>query len=272
MLYEKRTGLVLLKQITVPILSHIELLPGIYQLIVEVPDIARIAQPGQFVMVDCGPKLLLNRPFSIHRIEDSSKISLLYNIVGKGTRYLSQRVKGEHIRLIGPLGNGFTIDDGSKQLLLIAGGMGIAPIVFLADRMLSLGKMVRMLFGASTSSQLYPRHLLPDVDECIAMTEDGTFGVKGIITDGLYDYIERSDQIFACGPLAMYKTIYNMVKSGKLQKRIQVSLEMRMGCGTGICYGCSIKTISGMQTVCRDGPVFTMDEVLWEEGNYDGSK
>lgn len=261
-----------MKQLTVPISSHIELLPGIYQLDVEAPDIARIAQPGQFVMVNCGPEILLNRPFSIHRIEDFSKISLLYNIVGRGTLYLSQRVKGEHIRLIGPLGNGFSVDSSSEQLLLVAGGIGIAPLVFLANRALSLGKSVRMLIGTSTASQLYPRNLLPDLKELIATTEDGSSGMKGMITDVLYDYIEKADQIFVCGPAAMYKTIYDIVKSRKLNKRIQLSLETRMGCGTGICYGCSIKTTNGMKTVCRNGPVFNLNEIIWEEGSYDGSK
>jgi dihydroorotate dehydrogenase electron transfer subunit len=261
-----------LKQITSPIISNIQLLPGIHQLIVEAPDIALSSQPGQFLMVNCGHKLLLNRPLSIHRIKNSSKISLLYSIVGRGTLYLSQRMKDEYVRLIGPLGNGFSIDDGSEHLLLIAGGIGIAPLVFLADKAISLGKSVCMLLGTSTSSQLYPRHLLPDVNELAVATEDGSFGVKGLVTDILYDYVENSDQIFACGPAAMYKTIYDMDKLGQLKERIQVSLEVRMGCGTGICYGCSIKTVNGMQTVCHDGPVFSMDEVLWEEVNYDSSK
>ena len=261
-----------MKQISVPILSHIELLPDTHQLIVDAPDIACIAQPGQFVMVNCGPEMLLNRPFSIHRVENSSKVSLLYNVVGRGTRYLSQKVKGEHILLIGPLGNGFSIEDGSEQLLLVAGGIGIAPLVFLADKALSEGKSVRMLLGASTSSQLYPRSLLPAVNELIAMTEDGSFGMKGMITDKLYDYVEKADQTFTCGPAAMYKTMNEMVKSRLLKKRIQLSLEARMGCGTGICYGCSIKTRNGMQTVCREGPVFNLDEIIWEEGSYDGSK
>jgi dihydroorotate dehydrogenase electron transfer subunit len=241
-------------------------------LIVDAPDIACIAQPGQFMMVNCGPEILLNRPFSIHRIEDSTKIALLYHIVGQGTRYLSQRVKGEYIRLIGPLGNGFSIDDTSEQLLLVAGGIGIAPLVFLADRALSMCKSVCMLIGASNVSQLYPRSLLPDVDELITMTDDGSSGMKGMITDVLCDYVEKADQIFACGPEAMYKTIYHMENIRQLKKRIQLSLEARMGCGTGICYGCSIKTTNGMQTVCHNGPVFSLDEIILQEGNYDGSK
>jgi dihydroorotate dehydrogenase electron transfer subunit len=261
-----------LKQITVPISSHIELLPGIYRLVMDAPDIACIAQPGQFVMVNCGPEILLNRPFSIHRIEDSSKIALLYNIAGQGTRYLSQRIQGEHVRLIGPLGNGFSINDTSEKLLLVAGGIGVAPLVFLADRALSMDKSVCMLIGASNVSQLYPPNLLPAVDELITMTDDGSSGMKGMITDVLCDYIEKADQIFTCGPAAMYKTIYDMEKLRQLKNRIQLSLEARMGCGTGICYGCSIKTRHGMQTVCHDGPVFSLDEIIMDEGNYDGSK
>jgi dihydroorotate dehydrogenase electron transfer subunit len=223
-------------------------------------------------MVNCGPEILLNRPFSIHRIESSTKIALLYNIVGQGTRYLSQRVKGEHIRLIGPLGNGFSIDDTSVQLLLVVGGIGIAPLVFLADKALSMSKSVCMLIGASNVSQLYPRSLLPAVNELIIMTDDGSSGMKGMITDVLCDYVEKADQTFMCGPEAMYKTIYDMKKLRQMKKRIQLSLEARMGCGTGICYGCSIKTTNGMQTVCHDGPVFSLDEIILDEGSYDGNK
>jgi dihydroorotate dehydrogenase electron transfer subunit len=129
-----------------------------------------------------------------------------------------------------------------------------------------------MLIGASNASQLYPLDLLPAVNELITMTDDGSAGMKGMITDVLCSYVEKADQIFICGPAAMYKTIYDMENIRQLKKRIQLSLEARMGCGTGICYGCGIKTTNGMQTVCHDGPVFSLDEIILQEGNYDGSK
>ncbi|HUT96973.1 MAG TPA: dihydroorotate dehydrogenase electron transfer subunit, partial [Dehalococcoidales bacterium] len=121
-------------------------------------------------------------------------------------------------------------------------------------------KEVTLLYGAPTAAQLYPSKLLPKVKLVIA-TEDGTMGEKGMITDLLPDFTREADQIFACGPLPMYRIMAQMPGL----KTAQVSLEVRMGCGVGVCYGCTVKTLNGLKQVCQDGPVFEMDDVLWEE-------
>ena len=254
-----------MKQICAPIISNDELIPGIFLMTMEAPDIVRIARPGQFVMVDCGDDFLINRPLSIHRMEKPSKMSILYALAGEGTRNLSMQKTGDTVRLIGPLGNGFSIDTNSKKLLLVAGGIGIAPMVFLAENAIAKGKSVNLIIGASTSSLLYPLKLLPPVDNIAVTTEDGTAGTNGLVTDMLLDFIDDADRIFACGPISMYKTIYESAKLEGQKRHIEISMEVRMGCGMGMCYGCSIKTVNGMRLVCHDGPVFNMEEIFWEE-------
>jgi dihydroorotate dehydrogenase electron transfer subunit len=252
-----------LKQTEAKVISNKEIMPGIYLIRLDCPDIAGQARPGQFVMVRCGEgvEYQLRRPLSIHRT-DGNELSLLFNVVGKGTRWLSQCQVGEKIDLLGPLGNSYAIYPDSKKLLLAAGGIGIAPMVFMANEAIKKGKEVTLLLGASTARQLCPKRLLPAGVKLITATEDGSEGKKGMITDILGDFTGGADQLFACGPLAMYKT---MARIAELKdKPVQVSLEVRMGCGLGICYGCTVKTVNGLRQACRHGPIFNLDEVLWE--------
>ncbi|MFC1950719.1 dihydroorotate dehydrogenase electron transfer subunit [Chloroflexota bacterium] len=253
-----------MKQIVASVISNSEIMPGVCLIWLESPRITSKAQPGQFVMVRCGEdfECLLRRPLSIHQMADGNKLAFLFNVVGKGTYWLAQCRVGDNIDLLGPLGNGYSIHAESHKLLLVSGGIGIAPLYFLAKQILNQGFTVRLLLGASTVVQLYPRHLLPPETESIISTEDGTAGKNGMITDFLPDSVDWADQIFACGPLSMYKTMTQMPKLKN--KLVQVSLEMRMGCGCGVCYGCTVKTKNGLKQVCKDGPVFELDEVLWD--------
>jgi len=259
------------KQTIAPVLSNNEIMPGTYLMWLEAPEIAAAAGPGQFVMAYCGEDTLLRRPLSVHRV-DEGKLALLFRIVGKGTQWLSCCKKGDAVDIYGPLGNGFRIDPGTKNLLLVAGGIGIAPLRFLADEALKEAKKVTLIMGARSADYLLPisspqslfdRGILPSSLNVVNATEDGTEGFKGLATDLIPAYAEGTDQIFACGPVAMYRTmaanyhIYN--------KSVQISLEIMMGCGVGVCYGCTIKTKNGLKQVCKDGPVFDMGEMEWGE-------
>ncbi|MFC1928923.1 dihydroorotate dehydrogenase electron transfer subunit, partial [Chloroflexota bacterium] len=195
---------------------------------------------------------------------DDNKVALLFSVVGKGTAWLSQRKAGDNIDIFGPLGNGFSVSPDSRNLLLVAGGIGIAPLFFLAQQALSQGCSVTLLYGTRTEHR-YPENLLPTGIKLAAATEDGTMGKKGSITDLLPDYVEWADQIFACGPIPMYHDMYIRREKLLKAKPVQVSLEVRMGCGRGLCYGCTIKTKSGLKKVCQDGPVFDLDDVLWDK-------
>jgi dihydroorotate dehydrogenase electron transfer subunit len=240
-----------MKQLTTQIISNKE---------ITAPEIARTAQPGQFMMVHCGDNydLMLRRPLSIHWVASKEQIAILFHTVGKGSEWLAHCQEGDNLDILGPLGNGFSLKPSTRRLLLIAGGIGIAPLRFLADKALEEELSVTMIMGAQHT--LYPRHLLPSQIDLITVTENGSEGMKGMVTDFIANLIPQADQIFACGPSAMYKSIAAQNIRGKL---IQVSLEERMGCGVGACYSCTIKTKLGLMQVCRDGPVFELDDILW---------
>ncbi len=260
-----------MKQIRAIIKSSMEIIPEIYLVWLDAPEIAAAAAPGQFVMVRCGGDTVLPRPLSIHRVEGDS-LSLLFSVVGRGTRWLSQQEKGESLDIFGPLGNGFRIDPASKNLLIVSGGMGIAPLVFLADIAAGEGKKVTLITGARSADCLLPISspqglfdggMHPASINVVNATDDGSEGFKGPATDLIPAYLEGVDRIYACGPLEMYRTMAQMPELKN--KPVQLSLEIMMGCGMGVCYGCTIKTKQGLKQVCKDGPVFDMGDVVWEE-------
>lgn len=242
-----------------------EIVPGIFQMWLKVPELAGEARPGQFVMVRCGEDTVLRRPLSVHRV-DGEKLALLFQVKGKGTEWLSQCKKGNKLDIFGLMGNGFKIAPRTKSLLLVAGGIGIAPLYYLSESAAVAGKQVTLLAGSATAKQMYPASHLPTGIKCVIATEDGSAGHKGMVTDLLPEYAVSSDQIFACGPLPMLRYMAKEQKKlGIRNKSVQVSLEMRMGCGVGVCYGCTIRTKRGLKQVCKDGPVFALDEVIWDD-------
>ena len=251
-----------MKQVTAHIISNTELMPEVHLLWLQAPEIAAIAQPGQFIMVRCGHShdLLLQRPFSIHRTAKGEIIAVLFNVVGRGTEWLAQCQEGDFLSLLGPLGKGFSLQPSSRKLLLVAGGIGVAPLIFLAEKAIVEGCLITMLIGAANASLLYPRSMLPSPIKLVTATEDGSEGRRGMVTEFMADFTDQVDQIFACGPPAMY---HSMAAQHIKRKPIQISLEERMGCGLGACYSCTVKTKRGLQQVCRDGPVFDLDDILW---------
>lgn len=259
-----------MNQLKAPIISALEVIPDTYLFRLEAPEIAAEARPGQFVMAGCGKETILPRPFSIHSAE-GGQITLLFSVVGKGTGWLSLKKKGDTLDIFGPLGNGYTIDPRSKNLLLVAGGVGVAPLIFLAEVTAGEGKKVTIIQGARTSNHLlavtppqslFNKGMMPASFQCINATEDGSEGFKGLATQLIPRYLEHIDQVFACGPAAMYRTMAQIPELKNIP--VQLSLEIMMGCGTGICYGCTIKTKQGLKQVCKDGPVFEMGEVDYE--------
>jgi dihydroorotate dehydrogenase electron transfer subunit len=280
-----------MEQTLATIASNVEVMPGIHLMWIEAPNIACSVLPGQFITVRCGD-FTLRRPFSVHQVSPR-EIALLFKVAGKGTLWLSQRQTGDRIDTLGPLGKGFSIEPGSKNLLLVAGGIGIAPLVFLMQHALSQHQ-ITLIHGASTAAQLYPFSFagnkqnklspLPKGGQFIPITEDGSMGKKGMATDILPDFLDWADQVYACGPLDMYRAMALTLNPSPLKgegktivgeglvpshnpklRKCQVSLEVRMGCGFGACYGCTINTKKGLKQVCRDGPVFELDDIIWQE-------
>ena len=261
------------KQTLCTIASNVEVMPGIHLMWIEAPNIACSALPGRFTTVRCG-NFTLRRPLSIHQVS-SREIALLFKVTGKGTLWLSQRQTGERIDILGSLGKGFSIESGARNLLLVAGGIGIAPLVFLMHHA-SSQHQITLIHGASTAAQLYPNScqltaISPDFIEIqfVPVTEDGSMGKKGMATDILPDFLDWADHVYACGPADMYKAMAEMSlrakQSNRKLRKCQVSLEVRMGCGFGACYGCTINTMKGLKQVCRDGPVFELDNIIWQE-------
>ena len=250
------------------IVSNIELLPGIYLMWLQTPEIARRAQAGQFVMVACGTENTLRRPISIHSVEDD-RFALLYAVVGKGTERLTHLQNGSKLDVLGPIGNGFQVSPmpaGTLSYLIIAGGIGIAPLRFLVEKVKPWCRQIIVLQGAATASKLYPKALLPKEISLTAATDDGSAGHKGFVTDLIPSFATTADVIVACGPMPMLKYLAeNQTRLKLTGKPVSISLEMRMACGLGVCYGCTIRTKSGLKQVCKDGPVFDLNEVIWDE-------
>mgnify|MGYP001131746392 CR=1 FL=1 len=249
-----------MKQLEAKIESNTECLPGIHLLRMNAPEIAAESRPGQFVTIHCGPDTLLRRPLSIHRASGAS-IELLFQVVGAGTQWLANQGEGGSLDMLGPLGNGFSIGSGARQLLLVAGGIGIAPLVYLAEAAAARGLTVKLAVGVANRNCLFP--ITIEDCEVIPFTEDGSAGTAGLVLEAIPSFIDWADQLFACGPISMYRKMASMADILG-NKPVQVVLEQVMGCGTGACRGCSIPTKDGMKMVCADGAVFDLRDIEWE--------
>lgn len=225
---------------------------------------------GHFVEVLCRVEgsfdPLLRRPYSIYSHDPrADTFILLVRPYGRGSAWLSERETGAVIDVLGPLGNTFEIGPKSRHLLMIAGGVGAAPLVMLSEAAVEMGLSVTYLMGAADEDALLPASALPDAVEYIVATEDGSRGHRGFVTDLVPEYLQWADQIFACGPEPMFRSLRDTVSRHRLgsHPKVWVSVERTMACGLGACLGCVVETRRGMRTSCVDGPVFDMDEVIW---------
>lgn len=244
------------------------LAPDIFRLSVHAPLLSAAAHPGQFVMVRVSDSFdpLLRRPFSIHQQSADGTIGLLFKDLGQGTHILSSAGVGDSLNLIGPLGRGYDVT-GNHRVCIIGGGMGIAPLYFLAKRLLRSERPSdcdHILLGARNRDELgqlaeeftglgYPVQ---------TATDDGSLGYHGLIPDLLDELLPSVDRVYTCGPYPMMKSVVE--KCRKADVPCQVSLETHMACGLGACLGC---TVSGADEkyvhVCKQGPVFYSGEVAW---------
>jgi dihydroorotate dehydrogenase electron transfer subunit len=249
------------------VVSQEEIYDNTYLMWLSCPPVARGASSGRFLMIRCsdGCDPLLPRPMSFHRFRDlggERQFAILYDVRGRGTALLSQRKPGDELPLFGPLGRGYSVGPHAQNLLLVAGGVGIAALIALADQAIAAGQSVTLLQGARNGAKLYPSELLPPEVEAVSATDDGSAGHHGYVTDLLPQYLSWADQVFACGPTPMFAGMANVVREARIRKPVQALLEERMGCGTGICYGCAVFTRKGVRLVCRDGPRFELRSVF----------
>ncbi len=228
------------------------------------PSLVRSASPGRFLMLrlNAGSDPLLPRPMSYHSVRPGGEVGILYEARGRVTAMLSRKPVDSELLLWGPLGRGFSVQPSARNLLLVAGGMGVAPLVWLAEDSVSKGKNVTLVIGARTAALLPPKSLLPPQVEVVLVTEDGSAGHAGLATRLFEERLPRADQAFACGPHAMYESMAEVVRRTRSRTSVQVLLETPMACGTGLCYGCAVETRKGTRQVCRDGPRFGLLDVF----------
>ncbi len=234
------------------------------------------AVPGQFVMLKTGSGLtpLLRRPFSIHRIvTENGKLcglEILYKVIGKGTRLLSRMPTGHPLEMIGPLGRGFEIPSGAERIYIVAGGVGIAPLLFLASELRnSAGNDLdcSVFLGGRTADDILCRSLFEQYAITVRpATEDGTMGHRGLVTDLLTEALGKDlpDTIYACGPTGMLRSVSRL--AARFGVRCQVSIETMMACGMGACMGCAVEKAGKSDRylhACLDGPVFDSMKIEW---------
>jgi dihydroorotate dehydrogenase electron transfer subunit len=242
------------------------------------PGIAAQARAGQFVHVRPGTSFdpLLRRPYSFNGIDRASgEIELIVKALGAGGEWIAARREGDRLDLLGPLGSSFVIQRSTRNLLLVAGGTGIAPMRVLAEQE-SGRRNVTLLMGGRSVAHLWPSDLLPPSVEYVTTTEDGSFGIKGRVTDAIRPLVEWADQVCACGPWPMLAALGRLRDeaehaAGTYPGRAalletQIAVEQHMGCAMGVCRACVIVTEQGNARVCREGPVLALGDVHFAEG------
>ncbi|MEA5084695.1 MAG: dihydroorotate dehydrogenase electron transfer subunit [Lachnospiraceae bacterium] len=249
------------------ILYNNKLSDGIFEMIIAAEAIAKEAKAGQFVNVYTGlGENILPRPISISEIDkNSGTLTLIYQVVGKGTKCFSEFVAGQEIKVLGPLGNGFTIPSEEGNHVVVGGGIGAPPLI---ELMKALKGTVTVFLGARSNPILVEKFEALGATVHIA-TDDGNVGFKGNVVQ-LMDKIQpKADFIYSCGPKIMLKFLSQWAKDKGVNA--QVSMEERMACGIGACVGCAVKIKKEGESdwqnlkVCKDGPVFMSNEVVWDE-------
>lgn len=246
------------------------------------PPIANQVKPGQFVMlkVSDGDSPLLRRPFSVYQsfpdghpdIKKRGSLTILYKMIGKGTYKMTECEKGQKMELIGPLGNGFDLPTlpFSGNQILVGGGMGIASLFSITEAI--GGENLTVFIGGRTRQDILCVEDFKRLGSTVLIaTEDGSLGTRGTVIDLFFSKMEKfktgeKQSIYACGPMAMLEALAKRPTFKDLT--CQVSLEARMACGFGACWGCVIKTNrkTPYQRVCKDGPVFRLEEIVWGKG------
>ena len=210
---------------------------------------------GQFVNIKIDG-FFLRRPISVCDVEGND-LTLIYKVVGKGTEVMAKMTKGTELVVMTGLGNGYDTSKSGEKPLLVGGGAGVPPMYKLCRELVSQGKSVSVILGFNTKDEVFYEEEFKRLGaSVIVATADGSYGVKGFVTDA-FDMVDYT-YFYTCGPEPMLKAVYNKsITSG------QFSFEERMGCGFGACMGCSCKTKYGNKRICKDGPVLVKEEIIW---------
>ena len=242
-----------LKQGLFTIEQNAEIAPGMYEMTL-LGDTSAITAPGQFVQIAV-PGYFLRRPISVCDCEEG-RLTIIYKVVGDGTRAMSEMGSGEPLDLLTGLGNGYDLDACTGHVLVIGGGAGVPPMYFLAKRLKALAREVTAILGFQSKTDVFYEEKFKALGvETVVTTVDGSYGAAGFVTDAM---TMPHDSVCACGPLPMLKAVNHRSEADG-----QYSFEERMGCGFGACMGCTVKTKTGYKRICKEGPVLRKEEILW---------
>ena len=243
-----------MKQSIFEIRSNTALTDSVYKMVLE-GDTSDITNCGQFVNIQLDG-MFLRRPISVCDYDEKT-LTIVYKVVGEGTEAMSAMVQGKKLDILTGLGNGYDLTLAGDKPVLLGGGVGVPPMYNLAKKLIALGKEVKVILGFNTSSEIFYEDEFKALGcDVTVTTVDGSYGVKGFVTDALP---ENYTYFYTCGPEPMLKAVYRATKTSG-----QMSFEERMGCGFGACMGCSCKTLTGYKRICKEGPVMKKEEILWE--------
>ncbi len=258
----------MIKKELMSVVTQTQIAENIFELTLEGSLVSEMNEPGQFVHVKVtgGTDPLLRRPISIANIDQAkNQFTMIYRREGLGTRVLSEKISGELVDVLGPLGNGFPVDATEKgeTALLVGGGIGVPPLYELAQRLVSRGVNVVSVLGFQTKSAVFYEEKFSLLGDTFIATVDGSYGTKGFVTDVISQNGILFDSLYSCGPTMMLKAIEQRYSD----KRAFISLEERMGCGVGACFACVCHLQNDpngftYKKVCSDGPVFKVGEVV----------
>ena len=243
-----------MKQSVFEVLSNEALTDNVFQMILA-GDTSHITNCGQFVNIQLDG-MFLRRPISVCDYDENT-LTIIYKVVGKGTEAMSAMKAGTRLDLLTGLGNGYDLTLAGDRPVLLGGGVGVPPMYNLAKKLRQAGKTVSVILGFNTAAEIFYEEAFRALGcQVTVTTVDGSYGVKGFVTDALP---ENYTYFYTCGPEPMLKAVYRATNTSG-----QMSFEERMGCGFGACMGCSCKTITGYKRICKDGPVMKKEEILWE--------
>lgn len=236
--------------------SNVEIAKDSYRMVLGSGEPVCMA-PGQFVDIAL-EGFYLRRPISVCDCSGNS-FTIVYKVVGEGTAAMSRMQPGQTLEVLTALGHGFDTEACKEAALLVGGGLGAAPMFLLAKELIAKGKKVTVVLGFNKACEIMLQDELRALGaEVLISTMDGSCGTKGFVTDAIREHAPAFDYFYTCGPMPMMKALCQSLEADG-----EVSLEERMGCGAGYCYGCSCKTSVGTKRICKDGPVFKKEEVLW---------
>jgi len=242
-----------MKQSIFTIVSNEALTRGVFKMVLS-GDTSHVTNCGQFVNIQL-EGLFLRRPISVCDYDETT-LTIIYKVVGKGTEAMSAMGPGKQLDILTGLGNGYDLTLSGENPVLLGGGVGVPPMYNLAKKLVAEGKKVSVILGFNTQSEIFYENEFKALGcDVTVTTVDGSYGVKGFVTDALpasYTYF------YTCGPEPMLKAVYKATSTSG-----QMSFEERMGCGFGACMGCSCKTLTGYKRICKEGPVMKKEEILW---------